>query len=55
MTKKAFIEMLAQVPDDAIVRTFDPDMMDWMPVTGMVYGPNKERTEYHVDLYTDEP
>ena len=54
MTKKELIECLndphKQIPDEAIIMTFDSDAGKAMPITGMLYG-GRDNT---VELCTDD-
>lgn len=48
MTKENLIEQLQKIPGNPIIKTFDPDMMEWLPITGFTYDKDE------VKLYTDE-
>lgn len=47
MNKENFIKQLQEIPGNPIIETWDPDINEWMPVTGFTYDPDVVR------LYTD--
>ena len=47
MTKSAFIAWLQSIPGEPEVLSWDPDVDEWMPVTGATYD------EQELKLYTD--
>lgn len=54
MTKAEFISMIETFPDNAEIKTWDPDTKKFEPVTGCVHGYDGEGAYYEVELYTDE-
>lgn len=45
------LEEIAQLSgDDQVVETFDPDALDWFPITGFTYGGGDNK----VKVYNDE-
>lgn len=55
MTKAQLIEMLRPMPDNAIVKAWDPDTEKSEPITGCVHGWDDEGADYEIDFHTDKP
>lgn len=54
MTVAELIERLKQISPDDIVKVWDPDAEEWLPVTGYTWGGNDQEVRLYSDSDEEE-
>ena len=53
MTKKDFIAAVVLMPEDAVIKAFDGDAMEILPVTGLLLDASRDPAT--IEICTDDP